>query len=107
MVYRRELLEEAGGAFGVGEVERLLGISRSAVDKRRGNGKLLAVNLGRHGWRYPAFQFDEGAAGGVLEGLAGALAALEAEDGWVALHFFFREDERLEKSPPSPCPPAT
>jgi hypothetical protein len=92
LVYRRELLERAGGALRVSEVAGLLGLSRDAVDKRRKAGRLVAVELGRHGMHYPAFQFTEE---GVLEGLERILKALEPEDGWVALQFFLEEEELL------------
>lgn len=85
-------MEKAGGVLGVAEVAGLLGLKRDAVDKRRKRERLVAVDLGRHGWRYPAFQF---AADGLLPGLEEALEALRPEDGWVALSFFLEGAEEL------------
>jgi hypothetical protein len=91
--YRRELLEEAGGILRAAEAAGLLGLTRDAVDERRERGRLVAVGLtGRHGWRYPAFQF---AAEGLLPGLEEALEALRPEDGWAALSFFCEGAEEL------------
>lgn len=98
LLYRRELLEKAGGVLGVGMVAELLGLTRDAVDKRRKRGRLVAVDLGRHGWRYPAFQFT---GEGLLGGLEEALEALEPEDGWVALSFFLEEAEELGGETPA------
>jgi hypothetical protein len=92
LLYRRELLEKAGGVLGVAEVAQLLGLTRDAVDKRRKRERLVAVDLGRHGWRYPAFQFT---GNRLLVGLEEALEALRPEDGWVALSFFLEEAEEL------------
>jgi DNA-directed RNA polymerase specialized sigma24 family protein len=41
-----ELLKQAGGGLSASDVARLLHISRQAVDKRRREGKLLAVPRG-------------------------------------------------------------
>jgi hypothetical protein len=98
LLYRRELLEKAGGVLGVAEVAVLLGLTRDAVDKRRKRRRLVAVDLGRHGWRYPAFQFT---GDGLLAGLEKALEALGPEDGWVALSFFLEEAEELGSKTPA------
>ena len=55
---KRRLIEENGGALTAEEVANSLGITRQAVDKRRRAGKLLAITTGRHGYRYPVWQFS-------------------------------------------------
>ena len=52
---RARLAEAAGGLLAADTVGRLLGITRQAVDKRRGAGRLLALRI-RGDWHYPAAQ---------------------------------------------------
>lgn len=48
-----ELLREEGGTVGAGEMGWLLGgISAQAADKRRRKGKLIALPVGKGGYRY-------------------------------------------------------
>lgn len=84
---RQALLAADGGVLGVAEVARRLALTRQAVDKRRTAGRLLAVSLGRHGYRYPAWQFGDT---GPLPGLEPVLAALREgdHDPWMQLAFF-------------------
>jgi hypothetical protein len=92
---QRRLLGEAGGAVGATEAAEILGVSRQAVDARRKKGRLLAVATGRHGWRYPRCQFDEGSEDGVVRGLERVLGAVEDEGGWMRLAFLLSPEERL------------
>src|SRR5580692_5053455 len=46
---------------------------RQAVEKRRSQGKLVALTTGRHGYRYPVWQFDES---GTIPGLQETLSVL-------------------------------
>lgn len=94
---RRELLEAEGGPLGVSEVATILDVSRQAVHQRRKRGNLLAVETGRHGYRYPAWQFAEG---GTIDGLERALDALEDHDPWMTLRFFLGADPRLDGDRP-------
>jgi hypothetical protein len=82
------LLERAGGALPVSEVAKLLRISRQAVDKRRREGKLLAVTRGGD-FAFPACQFE---GDDVVPGLARALKAFGAERAWGALAFLVTPD---------------
>ncbi len=93
---RRELLEESG-SLSVQEVARHLGLTRQAVDKRRRAGKLLAVQLGRRGYAYPAWQLEPR---GTLEGLERLLEALRGHDEWMQLSFVLSGDPRLEGETP-------
>ncbi len=90
---KRSLLESEGGTLASAEVAQLLGISRQAVDKRRGEGRLLAVQLGRKGYRYPVWQFG-------LKGMDKALRALEHRDVWDQLSFFLNPSAALEDRTP-------
>lgn len=94
---REELVARAGGLLPAGEVGRLLGISRQAVDKRRALGRLLAIKLGGD-WRYPAIQF--GAHGQVPAGLEEVIAGMEDEGPWGALDFLLAADSALEGRTP-------
>lgn len=80
----RSLLDAQGPTLSAEEVGERLGISRQAVDKRRLHHRLLAVELGARGYRYPAWQFHDG---DVLPGLVEALDALGPRDPWSALLF--------------------
>jgi len=94
---RQRLLTAEGGTLGVQEVAPLLNISRQAVYKRYRAGRLLAVDCGRHGYAFPAWQF---VPGGVLPGLAEVLEALSDLDPWMKLAFFLSENVALKgKSP--------
>lgn len=69
---RRELL---AGSYTTTEVAELLGTSRQTPHDRVKAGKLLAI-VDRGALRFPFWQFDPQAPGGVLPGLAEALDAM-------------------------------
>jgi hypothetical protein len=94
---RRQLLQAEGGAIPASQVAELLGISRQAVDKRRQAGTLLAIGLGRHGYHYPAWQFEES---GVIGGLERVLKVLAHHDEWMKLAFFVNANVRLNGESP-------
>lgn len=85
------LAEQAGGLLPADTAGQLLGISRAAVDKRRGGGKLLAVRV-RSDWHYPVCQFRDGE---VLNGLPEVVAGLGDTTGWSVLSFLLSEDDAL------------
>jgi hypothetical protein len=89
---RQRLLTAEGGALGVQEVAAHLNISRQAVYKRFRAGRLLAVDSGRHGQAFPAWQLVRG---GVLAGLEETLSALSDLDPWMKLAFFLGENQVL------------
>mgnify|MGYP000987965847 FL=1 len=93
---KQEVLERAGGVFGVNDVARILRISRQAVDKRRRAGRLLAVRQGQ-GYAYPVAQFVES---GIVPGLERALAAMPIEDPWMRLEWLVTEDDALDGASP-------
>jgi hypothetical protein len=94
---RQRLLEMAGGALSVEEAAAALGLTRQAVDKRRRAGKLLAISLGKRGFRFPAFQFVRG---GVLPGLEKVLGGLREHDPWMQLSFFVNRHSDLDDQSP-------
>lgn len=93
---KADLADQAGGLLSAAAAGRLLGISRAAVDKRRGAGRLLALRI-RSDWHYPACQFrgEE-----VLPGLAEVLAAMADASGWSILAFLLSPDDALAGQAP-------
>jgi hypothetical protein len=100
MIVKQDLLSSDGQPLRSEEVAQLLGISRQAVDKRRSKGQLLAVSLGKRGYFYPLWQFQDGA---VLTGLDRILEALAKFDAWTQLMFMKTGDLRLEDRTPLEC----
>ncbi len=94
---KRKLIEEHGGTLSAEKVGELLGITRQAVEKRRQAGKLLALTIGRHGYRYPAWQFNES---GTLPGLEQVLSVLASHDKWMQTAFFVSRNPRLNGRTP-------
>lgn len=88
---KQELLERAGGAVGVTDAARILGITRQAVDKRRRAHRLIAVSHG-HDYAYPAAQFFED---GLVPGLDKALEAMPILDPWMRLEWLVTADDEL------------
>jgi hypothetical protein len=94
---RERLLLEEGGTWTAEQVAKHLHLTRQTVNLRRKQGILLALDAGRHGFRYPAWQFPRS---GVIEGLAEILAALEHVDPWLRQAFMLGKNARLgEKRP--------
>ena len=94
---RTRLLTAEGGTLGVQEVAAHLNLSRQAVYKRYRAGRLLAIDSGRHGYTFPAWQF---VPGGVLAGIEETLEALAALDPWTRLAFFLGENEATRGKTP-------
>ncbi|MEO0802078.1 MAG: hypothetical protein AAFY57_07380 [Cyanobacteria bacterium J06642_2] len=94
---KKELLEAKGGSLSSTEVGALLGISRQAVDKRRREGKLIALPAGRSRWRYPGWQFADNR---VLPGLTEVLQAMPIRDAWMQAAFMMNGDARLGGASP-------
>lgn len=92
-----DLLYSDGQPFTSEQVASLLHLTRQAVDKRRSKGQLLGVSLGRRGYLYPGWQFDEGK---VLPGLSRVLSALKDYEPWTQLMFLKTGDIRLGGATP-------
>ena len=82
---RDELLGAEGGTLSGSEVAGLLHLSRQALEKRRRVGRLLAIDIGRRGYRYPAWQCDET---GSLHGLERVLEKLADVPPVAVVRFF-------------------
>lgn len=94
---RRRLLEAEGGTLGAQDFADQLDISRQSVTRRRQAGKLVALDLGRHGFRYAAWQLDDG---GVVDGIPEALAAFEDIDQWMQYAWFLNANTILDDRRP-------
>lgn len=90
---RQELLESEGGTLSVSQVATLLGITRQAVDKRRRARTLIGLHTGRHGFAFPAWQFDQ--RGQLLAGLEGVLAELAEFSPWMQAGYLLSPNLRL------------
>jgi hypothetical protein len=94
---RDDLLRAQGGTLTVVQVAKHLQVSRQSVDRRRRYNQLLAIPIGRHGYRYPAWQFSPA---GTLAGWAQVLAVLKDRDPWAKMIFFLSPNDRLEHHTP-------
>ena len=90
---KRKLVEAEGGALSTAQIASALQISRQAVDKRRKERKLLGVEVGKKGFRYPAWQIG-------LPHLEEALEALGDRDSWEQIAFFLKPSALLEDRTP-------
>jgi hypothetical protein len=89
---RAELLEAEGGTVSTEELATALHLTPQAVHKRRVAGKLLGVELGRRGVRFPVWQLtDEG----VVPGLEEVLGALEEHPPLACVRFFLAKSLHL------------
>lgn len=96
---REQMLTEAGGAFTLEDVQRLLyGVSRQAIDKRVRDGSLLAIPGPNGARRYPCLQFL--ADGSLLPGLKALQAALPSQGAWYVLHFLTAPHDALQGRSP-------
>jgi len=96
--FRQELLTAEGGILTAGDVAELLHISRQAVDKRRRNGQLLALAVGRRALAYPVWQFDP--QHGMLPGVEAVFQSLAGHDSWMQLSFMLNPDSALDQRTP-------
>lgn len=81
---RAAILRDPRLLTGEAAAERL-GVSRETINKRAQQGKLLALEFGKRGKRYPEWQFEDGVAGAPLESV---LVALGSADSWQRFRFF-------------------
>lgn len=96
---RDELLAQEGGLLRGEDVAKLLHVSRQAVDRRRIQGKLLGLELGRRGFLYPAWQLGES---GTLSGLERVLVSLRDKEvsPLAQVRFFLSGSSRLRGQRP-------
>jgi excisionase family DNA binding protein len=81
---RAAILRDPSLLTGEAAAERL-GVSRETINKRAQQGKLLALQFGKRGKRYPQWQFEDGVAGTPLESV---LVVLRSADAWQRFRFF-------------------
>jgi len=94
---RDRLLGFEGGTMSAREVAQRLHMSRQAVDERRRKGRLIGLNIGRRGYAYPAWQFDEM---GTLSGFEQVLHALADLESWSQVAFMLTPNSRLKGETP-------
>jgi hypothetical protein len=87
-------LASAGGAFDLGQVQKIMhGISRQRIERRVQEGNLLAIPGPSNRRRYPTLQFN--ADGTVVEGLKEVRSALDYSNPWAVLNFLISPDDLL------------
>lgn len=79
------------------EAAQALGLTPPAVNDRFRAGKLIALEAGARGRRYPAWQFEDEIAGGPLEAVRDVLGGLSC---WTIYRFFTTPDSALEDATP-------
>ncbi len=92
---REQILRES---ISVGEAAELTGRSRQALERQRRAGRLLALRR-RNQWRYPRWQFDPDAPGGVVPGVAEVLQSLGLSPAGTAFWLRQPRDELGGKAP--------
>jgi biotin operon repressor len=90
---KKHLLEADGGVVSGRELAQAIGITRQAVDKRRLNGKLIGIDLGKRGYAYPVWQID-------LNGMDTVLAELAEYDPWTQALFMLSANPWLNDETP-------
>jgi hypothetical protein len=96
--HRDLIAATAGPLLAPREAAARLGVSTVTVNTWRTRGKLLALRLDHHQYRYPLFQFAaspaEGEAG-VVTGFADLLALLGDRDAWSKVQLLVTPDSFL------------
>lgn len=96
LIAKQELLQAEGGVVSSEEAAQILGIKRQAVDKRRLNGKLIALPAGR-AYVYPVWQFNPGQT---IPGLEKVLQHLQVRDPWMQTAWMINSNDRLNGRSP-------
>lgn len=91
------LIEAEGGLRPGADLAAMLGISRQAVDKRRKAGALIALELGRRGYGYPAWQVHQGRS---LPGLSRVISALPDDTPLMRMAFLLGPNSWLDERRP-------
>jgi hypothetical protein len=79
------------------EAAQALGLTAPAVNDRFRAGKLIALEAGARGRRYPAWQFEDEVAGKPLEAV---LEVLKGLSPWTSYRFFTTPDSTLDGETP-------
>jgi hypothetical protein len=88
---KANLVERADGLLSAEAAGKLLGLSRQGIDKRRTQGRLLAVRI-RGDWAYPAAQFADGE---VIDGIPEVVSGMSDASPWSILAFLLSEIDSL------------
>lgn len=91
---RESILKDCVSA---GAAAELIGRSRQAIERLRRMESLLALRSGNQ-WRYPRWQFEPDAPGGVLPGLGEVLQSLHLSPAGAAF-WLLRRSDRIGASP--------
>ena len=81
---RQRVLEAEGGTLSAEQLGHRLHLTRQAIDLRRRNHRLIALPVGRHGFRYPVWQLGPN---GVWPWIPSAIDALSPHDPWQQVFF--------------------
>ena len=94
---REHLLQAEGGVLSAEQAATVLRMTRQGVDKRRRTGALIGLCLGRKGYVYPLWQFDQN---GTLPGLEAVMAELRDVSPWMQAAYMLSGDARLNGERP-------
>lgn len=94
---RNAILAEEGGTLDPDETAEQLGVSLEELEQRRKEGRLLGVELGQQGYRYPVWQFI-GAS--MLPGMEEILLLLAEHPPLAQMRFFLSGNARLRGKRP-------
>jgi len=93
---RQRLLTSEGQPLVTRAVCDVLGVTRQAISKARGDGRLVGVPNGRGGYLYPVWQFGPS---GPLKGLRDIHRLLD-NDPWTVIAFVLAPNPRLDDDTP-------
>jgi uncharacterized protein YunC (DUF1805 family) len=93
---RDDVLHAEGGTVDVSAAAHMAGISRQAMERRRQRRTVLALSMGRRGYRYPVWQFTPS---GVLPGLESVVRLFADDGGWAAANWLLARNSRLGARP--------
>lgn len=96
MSLRQQILSR-DDMLSLAQAAQALDLTPPAINDRFRAGKLIALEAGSRGRRYPAWQFEDEIAGRPLESV---LAVLKGHNPWAIYRFFTTPDSALETATP-------
>ncbi len=98
----QKMLNYQGTSWTSNQVAEYLDITVQAVSKKRQKNQILGLRLGKHGYRFPSWQFRNGT---ILPGLTDVLDVLNRNSvpDWDKLRFMISEDYHLNGKTPITC----
>jgi len=94
---RQQVLEAEGGTLSAEQMARRLHLTRQAIDLRRRNHRLIGLPVGRHGYRYPAWQLGPA---GIWPWVPQVIDALAPHDPWQQVFFLLSPHPDLKGKTP-------